>query len=56
MPHSIGALLAMNTCHSSKNALSRSCHFAVFVNSVVRGPSRFCLTGECIFEATSDGR
>ena len=34
--HSIGALLAMNTCHSSKAALSQSCHFAVFMNPVAR--------------------
>ena len=33
--HSIGAFLAMNTCHS-KAALSQSCHFALFVNPVAR--------------------
>ena len=26
----------MNMCHCSENALSRSCHFAVFVNLVAR--------------------
>ena len=34
--HSTGALLALNMCHSSKAALSQSCHFAVFVNPVAR--------------------
>ena len=34
--HSIGELLAMNMCHSSKAAPSQSCHFAVFVNPVAR--------------------
>ena len=31
--HSIGAMLALSTCHSSKAALSQSCHFAVFRSS-----------------------
>ena len=34
--HSIGAMLALSMCHSSKAALSQSCHFAVFVNPVAR--------------------
>ena len=34
--HSIGAFLAMNTCHSSKATLSQSCHVALFVNLVAR--------------------
>ena len=34
--HSIGALLALNMCQSSKAALSQSCHIAVFVNPVAR--------------------
>ena len=34
--HSIGAMLALSMCYSSKAALSQSCHFAVFVNPVAR--------------------
>ena len=34
--HSIGAFLALGTCHSSKAALSQSCHFALFENPVAR--------------------
>ena len=34
--HSIGAMLALSMCHSSKAALSQSCYFAVFVNLVAR--------------------
>ena len=34
--HSIGAFLEMSVCHSSKAALSQSCHFALFVNPVAR--------------------
>ena len=34
--HRIGALLALNVCHSSKAARSQSCHFGVFVSPVAR--------------------
>ena len=34
--HSIGAFLALGMFHSSKAALSQSCHFALFVNLVAR--------------------
>ena len=34
--HSIGAFLAVNVCHSSKAALSQSCHLTLIVNPVAR--------------------
>ena len=34
--HSIGGFLAVGRCHSSKAALSQSCHIALFVNPVAR--------------------
>ena len=38
--HSIGGYLAMSTCHSSKAALSQSCHFALFVSPVARSSTK----------------
>ena len=34
--HSIEGYLTMSRCHSSKGALSQSCHFSLFVNLVAR--------------------
>ena len=34
--HCIGGFLAVSTCHSSKAALSQSCHLALFVDPVAR--------------------
>ena len=46
--HSIGAVLAMNICHSSRAALPLSCLFALFVNPggalVHRPVSSLCAT------------
>ena len=43
--HSIGGYLAMSMCHSSKAALSQSCHFALFMNPVARSSTDQFLTG-----------
>ena len=42
--HSIGGNLAMIMCHSSKAALSQSCHFALIVNPVARSSTDQFLT------------
>ena len=42
--HSIGGYLAMSMCHSSKAALSQSCHFSLFVNPVARSSTDQRLT------------